>query len=60
MVINQSVTTPYGTGHVNGADKDGIQVRVTISDENREYLAQSLTPRATISAIWVFEKGELK
>ncbi len=58
--VNQQVKTPLGVGFVQGGwEGEQYLVRVPISDENRQYLAQSLTPRATGSALWLFAGKEL-
>jgi hypothetical protein len=58
--INQKVSTPIGSGFIQGRyEGGGWLVRVKISDITKAILS-SITPSATISGLWVFESGELK
>jgi hypothetical protein len=58
--INQKVLTPIGNGFIQGRyEGGGWLVRVKISDVTKAILS-SITPRATISGLWVFENEELK
>ena len=67
MSTNQNVKTPLGGGVVQGkmmAD-DGrwkVIVRMPINDVTKATMKQAfcLTPRATVSGLWVFAEGEIK
>jgi hypothetical protein len=59
FTLNQKVLTPIGSGFIQGRYEGGWLVRVKISDVTKAILS-SITPRATISGLWVFESGELK
>lgn len=72
FVTNMPVTTPLGAGVVlapyvvtaaNGeVISRGIAVRLPVNDETRKHLNKSncITPRATLSGLWVFQESELK
>jgi hypothetical protein len=63
--INQSVITPITAeiGYAQGGWIDsGILVRLPINKETEKYKKKStcITPKATLSGLWVFQEDELK
>jgi len=59
---NQKVSTPMGDGIVEAAYGSGQWlVRLPINEKTTKALKQSscLTPRATITGLWIFEEGKL-
>jgi len=72
LTTNTRVSTPYGVGYVHAPfavqnDKGetvvrGVLVRLPIDDTTRKHLNRSncVTPRATLSGLWVFQESELK
>jgi len=60
MTTNDKIITPIGGGIVQGRLDDGrVLVRLPVNDITRPRLAESLTPRATISGLWAFATGDL-
>jgi hypothetical protein len=65
---NVTVLTPLGSGVVQGRfERQGetgtavrLLVRLPVNDVTRPRLRESLTPRASKSALFIFEKGELR
>ena len=57
--VNAKVKSPAGVGHVNGRHERGYWVRVPIGKANQKMVEQSETPKATLSALWIFPRQEL-
>lgn len=64
--FNQSVLTPLGKGTFSGCMKNGPHtsylVRLPVNDQTKEHLRDwnCVTPRAQLSGLWRFQKGELQ
>jgi len=58
FTINQKVKTPLGDGYVQGRYQDGgVLVRLPINKDIK--VRSSITPKATISGLWVFPESVL-
>lgn len=72
ITVNQKVSTPYGTGIVQGffevrdqktqaTISTGIAVRLPVNETTQPHLndANCVTASAKHSGVWVFQEGEL-
>ena len=58
--INQKVTTPIGSGNIQGRyENGGWLVRIKISEITKTILS-TITPHAKYSGLWVFNEKEIK
>jgi len=63
--VNQSVITPITeeVGYVQGGwFGGGVLIRLPINKETEKYKKKSncITPKSTMSGLWVFQEDELK
>lgn len=62
-MINHTLTTPLGPGAIQGKFSDGrLLVRLPVNDLTEKHLKSDncLTPRATRSGLWLFDRSEVK